>query len=128
MKLQLFLTNSLCGTDSTMVLDAAGLSSQSRTRVRTAEDRNREAWQPWRGRAFLAAWQGQTRRVVTCPGKPPSQNWKSFLTNHAGEMAAIDFFTVPTVTFKVLYGFVVLLHDRRSVDHFNVTAHPTNVS
>jgi putative transposase len=59
--------------------------------------------------------------------KPPSQNWKSFLTNHAGEIAAIDFFTVPTVTFKVLYGFVVLLHDRRPVVHFNVTAHPTAV-
>jgi hypothetical protein len=50
-----------------MVLDAAGLSLQSRTRVRTAEDRTREAWQPWRGRAFLAAWHGQTRRAVSCP-------------------------------------------------------------
>jgi putative transposase len=57
--------------------------------------------------------------------KPPSQAWKSFLRNHAGQIAAIDFFTVPTVTFNVLYGFVVLLHDRRHVVHFNVTAHPT---
>ena len=55
--------------------------------------------------------------------KPPSQTWKSFLRNHAGQIAAIDFFTVPTVTFNVLYGFVVLLHDRRRVVHFNVTAH-----
>jgi putative transposase len=62
-------------------------------------------------------------RVRSC--KPPSQNWKSFLTNHAGQIVAIDFFTVPTVTFNVLYGFVVLLHDRRQVVHFNVTAHPT---
>ena len=54
--------------------------------------------------------------------KPPSQNWKSFLDNHAGQIVAIDFFTVPTATFKVLYGFVVLLHDRRQVVHFNVTA------
>jgi putative transposase len=59
--------------------------------------------------------------------KPPSQTWKSFLRNHAGQIAAIDFFTVPTVTFNVLYGFVVLLHDRRRVVHFNVTAHPTAV-
>jgi putative transposase len=59
--------------------------------------------------------------------KPPSQTWKSFLRNHAGQIAAIDFFTVPTVTFDVLYGFVVLLHDRRRVVHFNVTAHPTAV-
>jgi transposase InsO family protein len=57
--------------------------------------------------------------------KPPSQTWKSFLRNHAGQIAAIDFFTVRTVTFNVLYGFVVLLHDRRRVVHFNVTAHPT---
>ena len=57
--------------------------------------------------------------------KPPSQTWQTFLQNHAGQMAAIDFFTVPTVTFKILYGFVVLSHDRRRVVHFNVTAHPT---
>ena len=57
--------------------------------------------------------------------KPPSQNWKSFLNNHVGQIVAIDFFTVPTVTFNVLYGFVVLLHDRGQVVHFNVTAHPT---
>ena len=57
--------------------------------------------------------------------KPPSQAWKSFLRNHASQIAAIDFFTVPTATFNVLYGFVVLLHDRRQVVHFNVTAHPT---
>ena len=57
--------------------------------------------------------------------KPPSQTWQSFLRNHAGQIAAIDFFTVPIVTFNVLYGFVVLLHDRRRVVHFNVTTHPT---
>jgi putative transposase len=57
--------------------------------------------------------------------QPPSQTWMSFLRNHAGQIAAIDFFTVPTATFNVLYGFVVLLHDRREVVHFNVTTHPT---
>ena len=57
--------------------------------------------------------------------KPASQTWKSFLRNHAGQIAAIDFFTVPTVTFNVLYCFVVLRHDRRQVVHLNVTAHPT---
>ena len=44
-----------------------------------------------------------------------------------GQIAAIDFFTVPTATFRTLYCFVVLLHDRREVVHFNVTAHPTAV-
>jgi putative transposase len=55
----------------------------------------------------------------------PSQTWKTFLTNHTKQIAAVDFFTVPTITFRNLYCFVVLLHDRRQVIHFNVTAHPT---
>ena len=57
--------------------------------------------------------------------KPRSQTWKNFLENHAGEIASIDFFTVPTITFRILFCFVVLRHDRRQVVHFNVTAHPT---
>jgi putative transposase len=59
-------------------------------------------------------------------GSPsPSQTWKMFLANHAKQIAAIDFFTVPTLTFRNLYCFIILLHDRRKVVHFNVTAHPT---
>src|SRR4029434_6810302 len=57
--------------------------------------------------------------------KPPSQTWKSFLRNHANEIVAIDFFIVPTVTFNILCVFVVLLHNRRQVVHFNATAHPS---
>ncbi len=57
--------------------------------------------------------------------KPPSQTWRTFLTNHVSDIAAIDFFTVPTLTFGVLYGFLVLRHAQRQVVHFNVTAHPT---
>jgi putative transposase len=57
--------------------------------------------------------------------QPPSQTWKAFLENHAGEIVSIDFFTVPTITFRILFCFVVLRHDRRQVVHFNVTAHPT---
>jgi transposase InsO family protein len=56
--------------------------------------------------------------------KPPSQTWRTFLDNHVPDIAACDFFTVPTVTFNVLYVFVVLRHDRRRVVHFNVTTHP----
>ena len=55
----------------------------------------------------------------------PSQTWKTFLSNHAKQIAAIDFFTVPTLTFRNLYCFIILLHDRRKVIHFNVTAHRT---
>ena len=57
--------------------------------------------------------------------KPPSQTWRTFLANHVPDIAAIDFFTVPTLTFGVLYGFLVLRHDQRQVVHFNVTTHPT---
>ena len=56
--------------------------------------------------------------------KPPSQTWRTFLANHVADIAACDFFTVPTVTFRVLYVFIVLRHDRRQVVHFNVTTNP----
>ena len=59
------------------------------------------------------------------PWKPPSQTWRAFLVNHAEQMASIDFFTVPTATFRVLFVFVVLSHARRRVLHFQVTEHPT---
>jgi len=57
--------------------------------------------------------------------KPPSQTWRAFLDNHLQDIVAIDFFTVPTATFRILYAFVVLRHDRRFIAHFNVTANPT---
>ena len=57
--------------------------------------------------------------------KPPSQTWRVFLENHVKSMVSVDFFTVPTIRFQVLYVFLVLAHDRRRILHFNVTAHPT---
>ncbi len=57
--------------------------------------------------------------------RPPSQTWKAFLDNHLNQLASIDFFTVPTVTFRVLFVLVVLAHRRRRVIYFNVTEHPT---
>ncbi len=57
--------------------------------------------------------------------KPPSQTWRTFLENHVPDIAAIDFFVVATVRFRLLYCLIVLRHDRRRVVHFNVTAHPT---
>jgi putative transposase len=59
------------------------------------------------------------------PSKPTSPTWKTFLKQRADELVSIDFFVVPTVTFKVLFVFVVLSHDRRRIVHFNVTEHPT---
>ena len=49
---------------------------------------------------------------------PPSQTWRTFLDNHLHEIASVDLFTVPTVTFRVLFCLVVLRHDRRRVLHF----------
>jgi transposase InsO family protein len=57
--------------------------------------------------------------------KPPSQTWRTFLENHLTQLVSIDFFTVPTIRFQVLYVFLVLGHDRRRILHCNVTAHPT---
>jgi len=57
--------------------------------------------------------------------KPPSQSWTTFLNNHTKDLAATDFFTVPTATFRILYVFLVLRHDRRRVVRFNTTEHPT---
>jgi transposase InsO family protein len=58
------------------------------------------------------------------PRQPPSQSWKTFLANHVAGIAAIDLFTVPTVTFRNLYVLLVLRHDRRRVVHFAVTEQP----
>jgi len=56
--------------------------------------------------------------------RPPSQTWKTFLRNHLAGTLAINFLTVPTVTFNVLYVFFVISLERRRVLHVNVTSHP----
>jgi putative transposase len=57
--------------------------------------------------------------------KPPSQTWRTFLENHIQSLVSVDFFTVPTIRFQILYVFLVLAHERRRIVHFAVTAHPT---
>ena len=64
-------------------------------------------------------------RLMPNNGKPPSQTWKAFLNNPVQDLVSIDFFTVPTATFLVMFVFVVLGHYRRRVIPFNVTEHPT---
>jgi hypothetical protein len=56
---------------------------------------------------------------------PPSQGWRTFLRNHAPDVAAMDLFVVPTIGFKVLYGFVIIRLDRRDLVWINVTTNPT---
>lgn len=57
--------------------------------------------------------------------RPPNHTWRTFMTNHAKEIVSIDFLVVPAVRFTVLYMLVFLSIDRRRVNHFNVTEHPT---
>lgn len=57
--------------------------------------------------------------------RPPTRRWREFLHNHRHEIWAADFFTVPTLTLSTLYVFFVISHDRRRIEHFNVTRHPT---
>ena len=57
--------------------------------------------------------------------RPPSQTWRTFLENHVKSMIPVEFFTVPTIRFQVLYVFPVLAQDRRRILHFGVTAQAT---
>jgi transposase InsO family protein len=66
-------------------------------------------------------------RLLERLSRPPSQTWRTFLTNHLASAASIDFFTVPTLTGRVLFVLVVLSHQRRRIVHVNVTAHPTAI-
>src|SRR5215211_4725782 len=59
---------------------------------------------------------------------PPSQPWRTFLANHVGQTMAADFFVVPTVTYRLLFVFVILAHDRRRIVHVALTDHPTTAS
>jgi putative transposase len=59
------------------------------------------------------------------PSPRPSSTWRTFLGAHIGEIVAIDFFVVPTLTFRLLFGFLILRHHRRELVHVNVTDHPT---
>ena len=64
-------------------------------------------------------------RILRTVRRPPSQSWKTFLKNHVGHIVSVDLFTVPTISLKVLFVFVVVAHRRREVLHFNVTEHLT---
>ena len=56
---------------------------------------------------------------------PPSQGWRTFLRNHAPDIAAMDLFVVPTITFDLLYALVIVRLDRRDLVWINVTTNPT---
>ena len=68
-----------------------------------------------------------SRWMRQAPRNPEAaKRWMTFLRNHREALAAMDFFTVPTVTFNLLYCFFIISHDRRRILHFNITPHPTS--
>jgi transposase InsO family protein len=70
---------------------------------------------------------GQTSvaKYMARRGRPPSQGWKTFLRNHADGIVAMDLFVVPTISFGLLYGLLIMGHRRRQILWLGVTAHPT---
>jgi hypothetical protein len=69
--------------------------------------------------------QATVAKYMIPPRRPPSQTWRTFLTNHVGQLMAADFFVVPTATGRLLFVLVILAHVRRRVMHVAVTEHPT---
>ena len=69
--------------------------------------------------------QASVAKYMVRRDKPPSQSWRTFLANHLQQIAAADFFVVPTATCRLLFVLVIMTHDRRRVRHVAVTAHPT---
>jgi len=66
-----------------------------------------------------------SRWIKRAPRDPePAKRWLAFLRNHREAIVAMDFFTVPTITFGVLYSLFIIAHDRRRILHFNLTRHP----
>jgi hypothetical protein len=70
------------------------------------------------GQTTVAKYRARRRRS-------PSQGWKTFLHNHADGVASMDLFLVPTISFRLLYGFLILQHTRRELLWLGVTAHPS---
>jgi transposase InsO family protein len=69
------------------------------------------------GQTTVAKYMARGRR-------PPSQGWKTFLRNHADGVASMDLFVVPTISFRLLYGFLILHHGRREIRWMGTTSHP----
>src|SRR5664280_700438 len=69
--------------------------------------------------------QSSVAKYMVKRGGPPSQGWRTFLRNHAPEVAAMDLFVVPTIGFDLLYAFVIVRLGRRGLVWINVTTNPT---
>jgi hypothetical protein len=77
------------------------------------------------GKLGIAVSERTVSRLLGRRRRPPSQTWRTFLTNHVASLVSMDFFTVPTLTGRVLFVLVLLTHHRRRIVHLAVTEHPT---
>jgi putative transposase len=77
------------------------------------------------GKLGIAVSERTVSRLLRRSRRPPSQTWRTFLTNLVATLVSMDFFTVPTLTGRVLFVFVLLSHQRRRIIHVNITEHPT---
>ena len=77
------------------------------------------------GKPGITVSERTVSRLLRRPRRPPSQTWRTFLTNHVATLVSMDFFTVPTLTGRVLFVLVLLSHQRRRIIHVNITEHPT---
>ena len=106
-----------------------GISLEVRTLIRRMSRENPTRGAPWIHGELLklgfVIGETSVSKYLVRRRKPPSQTWRTFLANHVHSLVSVDFFTVPTIRFQILYVFLVLAHDRRRILHGNVTAHPT---
>ena len=101
--------------------------------IRTLVDQMTEANALWGaprihgelGKLGIAVSERTVSRLLGRGRRPPSQTWRTFLTNHVASLVSMDFFTVPTLTGRVLFVLVLLTHHRRRIVHLAVTEHPT---
>jgi transposase InsO family protein len=77
------------------------------------------------GKLGIAVAKSTVEKYRVRRSKPPSPTWRTFLATHANDLVSVDFFTVATVRFEVLFVLLIFAHHRRRVVHFNVTAHPS---
>jgi hypothetical protein len=77
------------------------------------------------GKLGLMVSERTVSRLLRQPRPRSSQTWRTFLSNHVATLVSMDFFTVPTLTGRVLFVLVLLAHQRRRIVHVNITEHPT---
>jgi hypothetical protein len=108
--------------DAIAVLAASAAGPRIGTKLRAVIRRmNREnpLWGPAHPRQIVGidVAESPVSRYMVLRRRPPSQGWKTFLRNHAAGIASLDLFVVRTISFKLLYGLVILRHTRRRVGH-----------